>query len=339
MLETAERTNGAAAMDAEIRAAPIYRDQYPEDFTRVAVILPCLNEAPAIADVIAAFGLALPGAAIFVIDNGSTDGTGLAAKAAGAKVIVEKQRGKGSAVRRAFAAIDADFYVVADGDGTYDAARAPELIDLLVRERLEMVVAVRRKVDKLAYRKGHELGNRLFNRGLRACFGSEFQDVFSGYRVLSRRYVRSFPALSEGFEIETEMSVHALMLRMPVAEVVCDYAARQGGSQSKLRTYRDGMRIAWSIARLLRQHRPLAFFSVIAGLMLGAGAALFYPVLTTYLDTGLVPRFPTLIVSISLSVMAMVMIVCGVILDTVIRTQLEIRRLLYLSAGRPQREW
>lgn len=309
-------------------------EERPTSFDRVAVVLPCLNEAAAIAAVIAAFRLALPSATIYVIDNGSTDGTGERASAAGAQVIVEKQKGKGSTIRRAFAAIDADIYVIADGDGTYDAARAPSLIDVLVRQRLDMVVGTRRRVGDYGDRYGHELGNRLFNRALRVSFGSPFEDVFSGYRVLSRRYVHSFPALSEGFEIETEMTVHALLLRMPVAEIPCDYTARFEGSQSKLRTYRDGLRIAWSILQLFRQHRPLAFFSVMGGLLFGVAAALFYPVLITYLETGLVPRFPTLIVSIGLAVMAIVTVGCGLILDTMIRTQLEIRRLLYLNAGR-----
>ncbi len=301
-------------------------------FEEVAVLLPCLNEAAAIAGVIAAFKSTLPGALIYVIDNDSVDATGERARDAGAQVIIEKQKGKGNAVRRAFAAIDAEFYVVADGDGTYDATEAPRLIDMLVKERLDMVVGARRKLGEDAYRTGHELGNRLFNRVLKAFFGSAFADVFSGYRVLSRRFVNSFPALSDGFEIETEMAVHALILRMPVAEVACDYRARIQGSQSKLRTYRDGLRIAWSILRLLRQHRPLGFFSVISGALFGSSAALFYPILVTYLDTGLVPRFPTLMISLGLALAAMLIMTCGMILDTTIRSQLEIRRLIYLNA-------
>lgn len=302
-------------------------------FDQVAVLLPCLNEAAAIEGVIAAFKAALPGASIYVIDNGSVDATSERARVAGAHVLSENQRGKGNAVRRAFAAIDAQVYVVADGDGTYDAATAPRLIALLVKERLDMVVGMRRKLTQDAYRERHELGNRLFNLVLKALFRSTFEDVFSGYRILSRRFVNSFPALSVGFEIETEMAVHALMLRMPVVEVACDYRARIQGSHSKLRTYRDGLRIAWSILQLLRQHRPLAFFSVIAGALLGSSAVLFYPILMTYLDTGLVPRFPTLIVSMGLAIVAALTMTCGMILDTTTRTQLEIRRLMYLNAG------
>ena len=232
---------------------------------RVAVILPCLNEASAIEAVIAAFNSALPAAKIFVIDNASTDSTAEVARAAGAQVLVEPAKGKGNAVRRAFTAIDADIYVMADGDGTYDASQAPHLVNMLWRERLDMVVGTRRKTTVDAYREGHELGNLLFNRALKSLFGSEFRDIFSGYRVLSNRYVKSFPALSDGFEIETEMTVHAIMLRMPVAEVECDYRGRAAGTMSKLNKYRDGWRIARAIIHFLRLHRPMAFFGVISG--------------------------------------------------------------------------
>ncbi len=194
---------------------------------RTAVILPCLNEAQAIASVIAGFRAALPDADIFVIDNASIDNTAEAARAAGATVLLEPVRGKGNAVRRAFAAIEADVYVIADGDGTYDATRAPELIAALADSRLDMVVGARRKTAEEAYRAGHEFGKWAFNRALKASFGSTFRDIFSGYRVLSRRFVKSFPAMSDGFEIETEMSVHAILLRMPTLEVDCDYGARK----------------------------------------------------------------------------------------------------------------
>jgi len=300
----------------------------------VAVVLPCLNEAGTVAAVVADFKASLPGARIYVIDNGSVDGTDTMAKLAGAHVIIEKQRGKGNAVRRAFAAIEAEIYVVVDGDGTYDAAQAPRLIEMLQSERLDMVVGSRRKIAQDAYRTGHELGNRLFNRLLKAFFGGTFEDVFSGYRILSRRFVNSFPALSLGFEIETEMTVHALTLRMPVAEVACGYRARAAGSQSKLKTYADGLRIARSILLLLRQHRPLVYFGVICGAMSGISVALFYPIFMTYLATGTVPRFPTLIVSVGLALVAALMLTCGMILDITTRTQLEIRRLIYLNVGR-----
>ncbi len=304
----------------------------------IAVILPCLNEAAAIASVIAAFRASLPAAQMFVIDNASTDATASVARAAGASVLTERARGKGNAVRRAFTAIDADIYVIADGDGTYDASQAPALVDLLRNERLDMVVAVRRKTALDAYRPGHELGNRIFNRVLKTLFDSEFKDIFSGYRVLSNRYVKSFPALSDGFEIETEMAVHAVLLRMPVAEVDCDYRGRVAGTVSKLNKYRDGLRIARKIAHFLRLHRPRVFFAVLAGVLFGASASLFYPVFIEYLRTGLVPRFPTLIISVGLAVAGLLMAGCGVILDSTARMQLEIRRLLYLNAPRTMSE-
>jgi glycosyltransferase involved in cell wall biosynthesis len=301
---------------------------------RIAVILPCLNEAATIGEVVGSFREILPTAEVFVVDNGSTDGTGDIAEAAGAHVLVERAKGKGNAVRRAFTAIDADVYIVADGDGTYDESQARHLIELLRLHRLDMVVGARRKMACDAFRSGHEWGNRVFNHILKTLFGSAFRDVFSGYRVLSERYVKSFPALSSGFEIETEMTIHAILLRMPVLEIDCDYKGRALGSASKLKKYRDGVRILWTIVNLLRQHRPLMFFSVASALFLGAGGALFYPVFAEYLRTGLVPRMPTLIVSIGCAVICVLLMVCGLILDTTTRTQLELRRLMYLNAFR-----
>jgi glycosyltransferase involved in cell wall biosynthesis len=296
------------------------------------VVLPCLNEAAAIAGVIAGFRAALPAADIYVIDNASTDGTAEVAERTGARVLTEPQRGKGNAVRRAFAAIDADIYVLADGDGTYDATRAPELVDALVDKRLDMVVGARRKTADEAYRSGHEFGNRAFNRALEAAFGSNFRDILSGYRVLSRRFVKSFPAMSDGFEIETEMSVHAILLRMPTLEVDCDYGARALGSASKLNTWRDGLRILRTMLTLVRLHRPLVFFGIIGGLLAGISLGLFVPVLRTYLETGLVPRLPTLVVSGVAALASLLSIAAGLILDASARTQVEIRRLLYLNA-------
>ena len=301
----------------------------------IAVVLPCLNEEAAIAGVIEGFRRALPSARLYVIDNASTDRTAEVASAAGAVVLSEPLRGKGNAVRRAFAGIDADIYVIADGDGTYDATRAPELIGLLGKERLDMVVGVRRKTADEAYRAGHEWGNWAFNRALKASFGSSFRDIFSGYRVLSRRFVKSFPAMSDGFEIETEMSVHSILLRMPVREVDCDYGARPAGSASKLRTYRDGLRILGTLTNLIRLHRPLVFFAIIGGLMLGVALGLFVPVFLTFLETGLVPRIPTLIVAAVAALAGLLAFACGLILDASARTQVEIRRLLYLNTTQP----
>lgn len=306
----------------------------PTTQLRIAVILPCLNEAATIGEVVGSFSATLPTADVFVIDNGSTDGTAEIAEAAGAHVLVEPAKGKGNAIRRAFTAVDADAYVVADGDGTYDESQAHRLVELLRLHRLDMVVGARRKAACDAFRPGHEWGNRLFNRTLKALFGSAFKDVFSGYRVLSDRYVKSFPALSSGFEIETEMTIHAILLRMPVLEVDCDYKARLAGSASKLKKYRDGARILWTILNFLRQHRPLLFFSVASAIFLGAGSALFVPVFAEYLRTGLVPRMPTLVVSIGFAVICVLLMVCGLILDTTTRTQLELRRLIYLNALR-----
>lgn len=303
---------------------------------RVAVILPCRNEAAAIASVCVAFRAALPSADLFVIDNGSTDNTGSAARAAGATVFIERSQGKGHAIRRAFSAIDADIYIIADGDGTYDASQAPLLVDRLSRERLDMVVGTRRKVTDDAYRSGHEMGNRFFNTALKALFNSQFNDIFSGFRVLSHRFVKSFPALADGFEIETEMSVHAIVLRMPVAEVECDYRGRVPGTASKLNKYRDGFRIFASMINLYRVHRPMIFFGALACAFAMASGVLFYPVLFEFLRTGLVPRVPTLILSIGLAMVSSILISCALILDGITRIQLENRRLLYLSAPRQQ---
>jgi glycosyltransferase involved in cell wall biosynthesis len=305
-------------------------------FGRVAVILPCHNEALAIGHVIEEFKAALPNAKIYVIDNASTDATSKVAAEAGAVVIVEPLRGKGNAVRRGFAAIDADIYVMADGDGTYDASLAPELIELLRQEHLDMAVGKRRHIVDDAYRRGHQFGNRLFCSLLNVMFGSNLTDIFSGYRVFSRRFVKSFPALSTGFEIETEMSVHATSLRLSVREVPCDYRPRMTGSASKLRTYRDGARILMSMIRLFRHHRPFIFFGTIAALCIAIALTLFIPVLIAFLKTGLVMRVPTVILCTGLVLTAGLLMTTGLILDTTTKTQLEIRRLLYLNSGTEQ---
>ena len=301
----------------------------------VAVILPCYNEAAAIAQTVADFRAALPGAAIHVYDNNSSDATREIAAAAGAIVRTERMQGKGNVVRRMFADVDADIYVMADGDATYDAAAAPDLVKLLIDEQLDMVVGARKSEVEAAYRRGHRLGNAMLTGMLARLFGRSFSDILSGYRVFSKRFVKSFPVLSSGFEIETEISVHALELRMPVAERVTAYAARPEGSVSKLNTYRDGWRILNTIMTLFRYERPLLFFGAIGGLLGLAAIILAVPLIITFLDTGLVPRLPTAVLSTGLVILAFLNGFCGLILDTVVRGRREVRRLAYLGFSAP----
>ena len=298
---------------------------------RIAVLLPCYNEEAAIAATVAGFKAALPGAALYVYDNNSRDRTVDVARQSGAIVRTEKQQGKGHVVRRMFADIEADIYVMADGDLTYDPKSAPAMVDLLLAEELDMVVGTRRHEAKDAYRGGHVIGNRLFTNLLSGLFGRSFTDIFSGYRVFSRRFVKSFPVLSSGFEIETEISVHALELRMPVGEIVTSYAARPEGSESKLSTYRDGWRILKTIMELFRIERPVLFFGVIGAFLAGLAVILAIPLGVTYLQTGLVPRLPTAVLSTGLMILAVLNFFCGLILDTVVRGRREMRRLAYLA--------
>ena len=299
---------------------------------RLAVILPCYNEEAAIADVVRDFRTALPQAEIYVYDNNSRDNTIDVARAAGAIVRRETRQGKGHVVRRMFADVEADIYVLADGDGTYDTASAPALIDKLIGERLDMVVGSRLTTyEEEAFRPGHRFGNDLLTGCLALFFGRTFTDILSGYRVFSRRFVKSFPALSAGFETEIELSVHALELRMPIAEMHTPYKARPVGSASKLRTYRDGFRILMMIFNLFKEERPLAFFSIIAGALALIGIVLAYPVFMTYIETGLVPRFPTAILSTGLMILASLSLTCGFVLDTVTHGRREMKRLAYLS--------
>jgi glycosyltransferase involved in cell wall biosynthesis len=302
---------------------------------RIAVLLPCYNEEAAIGATVAGFRAALPGASIYVYDNNSRDRTREVAAEAGAIVRGEKQQGKGHVVRRMFADVDADVYVMADGDLTYDPASAPQMVDVLLAEQLDMVVGTRRHDAKSAYRGGHMLGNKLFTGLLSGLFGRSFSDIFSGYRVFSRRFVKSFPVLSAGFEIETEMSVHALELRMPVGEVETAYAARPEGSHSKLSTYGDGWRILKTIGTLYRIERPVLFYGAIGALLVIAAVLLAIPLVRTYLQTGLVPRFPTAILITGMVIIAVLCFFAGLILDTVTRGRREVRRLAYLSLGAP----
>ena len=302
---------------------------------RVAVLLPCYNEAAAIARTVADFRAALPDATVYVYDNNSADDTVAEAGRAGAIVRREPMQGKGHVVRRMFADVDADIYVMADGDATYEAAAAPRLIARLRSEQLDMVVGARRSEVEAAYRRGHVLGNRLLTGLLARLFGRSFDDVLSGYRVFSRRFAKSFPVLSSGFEIETEISVHALELRMPVAEEVTAYAARPEGSESKLSTWRDGWRILATIGTLYRVERPLSFFGAIGWAQLIVAVVLATPLIWTYAQTGLVPRLPTAVAVTGLVVLASLSFVCGLILDTVVRGRRETRRLAYLALPAP----
>ena len=302
---------------------------------RIAVLLPCYNEEAAIGRVVAGFQDALPGARVFVYDNNSRDRTVEQAEQAGAIVRAERMQGKGHVVRRMFADVDADVYVMADGDLTYDPKAAPAMVEQLVREQLDMVVGTRLHDAKDAYRGGHVLGNRLFTGLLARLFGRSFSDIFSGYRVFSRRFVKSFPVLSEGFEIETEMSVHALELRMPIGEIETVYGARPEGSESKLSTFRDGWRILKTIVTLYRVERPVLFYGLIGALLVVAALLLSVPLVTTYLDTGLVPRFPTAILVTGMIIVAVLCVFAGLILDTVTRGRREMRRLAYLAQPGP----
>jgi len=302
---------------------------------RIAVILPCYNEAAAIGATVAGFRSALPGADIYVFDNNSKDRTAVVAREAGAIVRTERMQGKGHVVRRMFADVEADVYVMADGDATYDAAAAPGMVAMLLGEQLDMVVGARRDEVEAAYRRGHRLGNALFTGLLAWLFGRSFSDIFSGYRVFSRRFVKSFPVLSSGFEIETEISVHALELRMPVAEVVTAYRARLEGSVSKLSTYSDGWRIMKTIVTLFRIERPVLFFGVVGAVLALAAIILAIPLVITYRETGLVPRFPTALLATGLMILATLNSMCGLILDTVVRGRREVRRLAYLAHPAP----
>ena len=305
---------------------------------RIAVLIPCYNEEVAVPRVVAAFRAALPQATVYVYDNNSKDRTAEAARAAGAVVRGESLQGTGHVVRRMFADIVADAYVLVDGDDTYDAAAAPAMLRLLFEDRLDMVTGVRvtpEEVAAAAYRPGHQLGNAVLTGMVRQVFGDRISDMLSGYRVFSRRFVKSFPALASGFETETEFTVHALELKLPVGELRSTYKERPVGSMSKLNTYRDGFRILRTIVTLVQRERPLMFFSIIGAVLLLLAIILAVPLLQTFLATGLVPRLPTAVLSTGLVLLSFLSFACGLILDTVTRGRQEAKRIAYLAVPGP----
>jgi glycosyltransferase involved in cell wall biosynthesis len=326
------RADDPRADGPRVEAEPLARH-------RIAVLVPCYNEEIAIAKVVADFRAALPEAAVYVYDNNSRDCTTHMARAAGATVRGEQHQGKGHVVRRMFSDVEADVYVLVDGDATYDAPSARAMVARLFADRLDMVVGARLDREQAAYRRGHRLGNRLLTWFVANVFGDSFKDILSGYRVFSRRFVKSFPALSGGFEIETELTAHALVLELPVAEIDTPYYARQAGSQSKLNTWRDGVRILGTIVKLYRSERPLGFFCAIGASLAIMAVGIAFPIFTTYLAEGVVPRLPTAVLSTGLMLMAGLAIACGLVLDTVTRGRREIKRLAYLSHRPPGDEF
>jgi len=303
--------------------------------TEIAVLIPCYNEETAVPKVVADFRRVLPQAKIYVYDNNSRDRTTEVAKAAGAIVRSEPLQGKGNVVRRMFADIDADIYVLVDGDATYDAESAPKMIDALLNGPLDMVNGARVTDIQKAYRPGHRFGNWLLTGMVAWIFGNRISDMLSGYRVMSRRYVKSFPALSAGFETETELTVHALELRMPIIEIATPYKDRPPGSVSKLSTFRDGFRILWTIIVLVKEERPMQFFSLLALLFAIASGLLVAPIVLEFMHSGLVPRLPTAVLSMGLMILGFLSLSCGLILDTVTRGRCEMKRMRYLSIPAP----
>jgi glycosyltransferase involved in cell wall biosynthesis len=307
---------------------------------KIAVVVPCFNEALAIGHTLDELRSALPQAALHVFDNNSTDETSTVAKTHGATVTHVKLRGKGNVVRRMFADVEADVYVMVDGDATYDVTHLREHVEMLVNNRLDMVVGCRRDdgINPQTYRRGHRWGNQLLTRSVARIFGGQFTDMLSGYRVFSRRYVKSFPAASHGFETETELTVHALELRMPFAEVDIPYRSRPEGSVSKLSTFGDGWRILKTILKLFISERPMAFFTLLAALLALVSIGITIPLALTYIETGLVPRFPTAVLATGLMLCAMLALVCGAVLHTVTMGRREVKRFAYLRVRAPRAE-
>ncbi|MDR0678581.1 MAG: glycosyltransferase [Holosporaceae bacterium] len=296
----------------------------------VAVLIPCYNEASTVADVILSFKKYLPNAVIYVYDNCSKDNTAKLAREAGALVITAKIKGKGNVVRKMFSDINADIYIMVDGDSTYAAKDAPRMIDSLISEKADMVVAVRKKESNMSDRTGHKFGNLMFNFILKILFKSAFRDIFSGYRAFSRRFVKTFPVMSDGFDIEAELSIHALTLAIPCVEIDSLYTERPPNSYSKLNTLKDGVKILISIIRLLKETRPLFFFGIIFLLLFFLSIKISYPLIITFLETGLVPRLPTAVLSTGIMMLSFISLICGIILDSISQARMEVKKLHYL---------
>ena len=331
---TSDNPHAEAQSGATPHALPTAWGARPGETPRantIAVLLPCYNEEATIADVVTGFRAALPSAEVYVYDNNSTDRTIAEAERAGAIVRREMHQGKGNVVRRMFADIDADIYLLADGDGTYEPGSAGSLIDRTIRDNLDMVVGTRVGGGPDAYRRGHRFGNRMFNHLVAHLFGKNFSDILSGYRVFSRRFAKSFPAASNGFEIETEFSVHAIDIKLATAEIPLPYGERPSHSPSKLRTYRDGARILWTILKMYRALRPFRFYGFVAAVLALVSILLALPVVDTYLETGLVPRLPTAVLAASVMQLAFLSFVCGIIIESVSNTRRELKRMRYLD--------
>lgn len=297
----------------------------------IAVLIPCYNEAETITNVVRSFKKYLPNAIVYVYDNCSEDETAKRAKEAGAIVTIAKDRGKGNVVRRMFADVDADIYIMVDGDSTYSACDAPKMVEIIKNSSADMVVAARKERSESAYREGHKFGNKLFNFILKVLFNSTFSDIFSGYRAFSKRFVKTFPVMTNGFDIEAELSIHALTLSIPFAEIESAYFERPANSQSKLNTFKDGAKILFSIINLLKETRPLFFFGMISLLMCLLSVGIAYPIIGTFIETGLVPRLPTAVLSMGIMLISFLSLTCGLILDSISQGRMETKKLHYLS--------
>jgi len=297
----------------------------------IAVIIPCYNEGSTIERVVKQFSQILPSATIYVFDNNSEDDSAIRAINAGALVYNEIQQGKGYVIRRAFADIEADIYILVDGDGTYEAASAQQMTQVLIDHRLDMVVGARQSEAREAFRRGHRIGNYLFNFVVAMLFGSCFNDMLSGYRIFSRRFVKSFPALAVGFDIETEMTIHALHLRLPVAEIKTPYHARPLGSESKLSTYCDGLKILWRILILMKETKPFHLFAILFAFSMMGALLLAIPIINTFIETGLIPRLSSAIIAVGLILIGLLSLFSGIILDSLSKARLEMKRLSYLT--------